>query len=191
MRDSFIFASLLLLSAVIFFFSIEKCTPNPEPTFIRITKTIPGIQGKSDTLYKDSIIYVDKLVPTATNDTLLMKYLQDSINRLNMYIEAITIRTYNQKFTDSVQEVSVYSKTRGELIEQQISYNIFPKTITFDTIIPMPTNNRSYFTSAGIRFGQGNTAAIIQGGYINKKNRVMTLGIGTDRQISATYGIKF
>lgn len=109
-----------------------------------------------------------------------------------MFIEAIAIREYSQKYTDTIQEVEVYSKTRGELIEQAITYTIFPRTIKFDTIIILPDDKRNmYFGSLGARTGQFGSSAVIKGSLITKKNKIITFDASTDRQISITYGIQF
>jgi hypothetical protein len=183
--------TIAILIGVIYFMAQKSCNQKPIEKTITIEKTLPAIQGRSDTLYMDSLIYLTKTLPRET-DTLLIKYLQDSLNRLNMFIQAIAIREYSQKYTDTVQQVEVYSKTRGELIEQSISYTIFPQTIKFDTTIIVDNPSRNmYFGSLGVRTGQFGTSVLLKGTFINKKHRIASFDIGTDGQLSVSYGIKF
>lgn len=183
--------TIVVLVGVIYFMAQKSCNQKPIEKTITIEKTLPAIRGYSDTLYIDSLIYRTKTLPPET-DTLLIKYLQDSLNRLNMFIEAIATREYSQKYTDTIQEVEVYSKTRGELIEQAITYTIFPRTIKFDTIIILTDDKRNmYFGSLGARTGQFGSSAVIKGSLITKKNKIITFDASTDRQISITYGIQF
>lgn len=188
MKTTLIITNLVCIIIIIL---LSKCN-NVEPTKrpLQITFTTPEVKGNSDTIYQSSIIYKTIKLPSH-EDTLLVAYLKDSINRLAMFIDAITERTYSQVFTDSNQEVEVYSKTRGELIEQAITYTIFPKTITIDTTIYIncPIKNQ-YFGSAGIGYGE-QIFGVGQFSYINKKNKILSAAITTNGQAFLTYGIKF
>lgn len=70
------------------------------------------------------------------SNVLLEKYKSsDSINKERLYKESISIKEYNETFIDSFQTISVYSKTRGSLIEQSISYKTNEYSISLDTLV--------------------------------------------------------
>jgi len=107
-KTVFPYVVIVILSLLLF----NECNNKPKEQvkipFIFEFST-PEYKGKSDTIRQDSIIYITETLPSET-DTLLLKYLQDSedsIKRLNMFINAITIREYNETFKDSIQEVCV------------------------------------------------------------------------------------
>lgn len=191
MKNTLIITNLICIGIIIF---LVKCGDKEAKSFpIQISFTTPEIKGSSDTIYEDSLIYISKTIPDTSNKYLLA-YLADSINRLNLFIEAITERVYTESYKDTNQEVIVYSKTRGSLIEQSISYTMFPKTYTIDTIIEVscPKKNELYL-SGGIGYDLGLNKYSFQSqlSLINKKNRMLSAGINTNRQAFLTYGIKF
>lgn len=55
--------------------------------------------------------------------------------------DALTERTYEEKFKDSTQEVTVTSNVRGVLLSQQVSYEIYPDTVQVDTSITVDIPN--------------------------------------------------
>lgn len=191
MKNTLIITNLICIGIIIF---LVKCGDKEAKSFpIQISFTTPEIKGSSDTIYEDSLIYISKTIPDTSNKYLLA-YLADSINRLNLFIEAITERVYTESYKDTNQEVIVYSKTRGSLIEQSISYTMFPKTYTIDTIIEVSCPKKNMvFLSGGIGYDIVLNSPSFQSqlSLINKKNRMLSAGINTNRQAFLTYGIKF
>lgn len=185
----------LLSIAVLSFFLHRQCNKPVETVRVpvRLDINLPERQGKSDTIYQDSIVIRTVTAPSET-DTLMLAYLKDSINRLNMFLEAISIREYNETFLDSIQSVSVYSKTRGHLIEQSISYNILPQTIQVDTVLQVdcPVPSQKYM-NLGAGYNPMLSRISMHGGftYISTKRNMYHFGASSAGDIYFKYGIKF
>jgi len=160
---------------------------------VRIEVPIPGIEGRTDTIYVPKPILVE--VPKET-DTHLEAYLatKDSLERLRLYLDAITVREYRNEFEDDTIRINTWSRVRGELLAQSNEYFIKPRTIVFDTVIDVqiPRYNQFYL-AGGIRsqFPIETPVAVLKGVFINKNNNMLGLEAGTDGSWGAFYGIKF
>lgn len=185
----------LLSIAVLSFFLHRQCNKPVETVRVpvRLDINLPENQGQFDTIYQDSIVIRTVTVPDKS-DSLMLAYLNDSINRLNMFLEAISIREYNEIFSDSIQSISVYSKTRGHLIEQSILYNIFPQTIQIDTVMdiecPIPTQK---YISLGAGYNPMFNRASLHAGftYISTKKNMYQIGASSVGDIHFKFGIQF
>lgn len=107
-------------------------TPIKIDSIITKFDTIKNIEPK----VKDSIVY--KINPY--NEELLKKY-EEATNKLELYKKAIKEHEYEEVFEDSIQKITVYSKTRGKLLKQSVNTTLkernipnYTKTIT-NTII--------------------------------------------------------
>lgn len=111
------------------------------------------------TVKQDSIIKVHDTihypVPIPGRDvvdsTYYRKYisLKDSISKLVMYTDAVTIHEYTGTFSDSIQDISVFSKSRGDILEQTISYSLRPRSYTVSDSIPVPVKYSKEFLVGG------------------------------------------
>lgn len=63
------------------------------------------------------------------NEELLKQYkrLQDTLKQLDMYRDAITIRSYKEVYKDDNIAIEVDSKAQGYLTNQNIKYSLKPK----------------------------------------------------------------
>jgi hypothetical protein len=171
-----------------------RCCRNKPTTVIEKVVTVevktPEYIRVSDTIYKDSLIYRRITLPPVTDSTVLA-FLRDSINRLHMFIDAIAIREYNQSFRDSLQEVNVYSKTKGELIEQAIDYKIYSRTYSVDTVVQFNCLNISkQFVSIGAGYNPISNIPNLHVGYnyLSKKQNLFQGALTSDGQIYFKYG---
>ena len=130
-----VIGNVLLILLILFLF---RGTETPEPQIIIKEKiiTIPGKDGKLDTIYEPK--YISKANPI--NTELLKKYtalkLKDSIVKDSMFIEAITERDYNETYEDNSISISIYTKVQGKLLKQAPKYEIKPYDIIIkDTTI--------------------------------------------------------
>ncbi len=161
---------------------------------VRIEVPVPGIDGKTDTIYKPVPIRVE--VPERGMNDLLDKYAStlDSLERLKMFIDAITVREYNNTFEDDTIKISTFSEVRGELLKQSNEYYIKPRTIVVDTVIDVqiPRSN-SFYLAGGVRssFPIETPVGVLKGVFINKKNNMLGLEAGTDGSFGVFYGIRF
>jgi len=159
---------------------------------VRIEVPIPGVEGKTDTIYVPKPILVE--VPKET-DTHLDAYLatRDSLERLRLYLDAITIREYRNEFEDDTIRIDTWSRVRGELLAQSNEYFIKPRTITFDTVIDVqiPQFNELFLYGGGkysfIDKSMGFELKLI---LKNKKNNLLSIGIDSDGMVSGGYGFK-
>jgi hypothetical protein len=159
---------------------------------VRIEVPIPAIEGRTDTIYVPKPILVE--VPKET-DTHLKAYLatKDSLERLRLYLDAITVREYRNEFEDDTIRIDTWSRVRGELLAQSNEYFIKPRTITFDTVIDVqiPQFNELFLYGGGkysfIDKSMGFELKLI---LKNKKNNLLSIGIDSDGMVSGGYGFK-
>jgi hypothetical protein len=159
---------------------------------VRIEVPIPAIEGKTDTIYVPKPILVE--VPKET-DTHLEAYLatKDSLERLRLYLDAITVREYRNEFEDDTIKIDTWSRVRGELLAQSNEYFIKPRTIAFDTVIDVavPRFNELFLYGGGkysfIDKSMGFELKLI---LKNKKNNLLSIGIDSDGMVSGGYGFK-
>lgn len=137
----------LVIVILIYIININKSNIDNDNIETKIDSTytpikIDSIITKFDTIknikpiIKDSIIY--KINPY--NKELLKKY-EEATNKLELYKKAIKEHEYEEVFEDSIQKITVYSKTRGKLLKQTVNTTLkernipnYTKTIT-NTII--------------------------------------------------------
>lgn len=140
-----------VLCLILIFFVYDMFTREKEviEVPIRILVPVPSKEGTSDTIYKPSptteISVENPLNEGLSNKNkklleenrfLLENYRKlDSLNKELQYTEAITIKEYNQSYKDNFQTVDVFTKTRGELLEQSISYKTEKYFIPLDTTV--------------------------------------------------------
>jgi hypothetical protein len=160
---------------------------------VRIEVPIPTIKGKTDTIYKPVPYRIE--VPNPVNDSLLIQYTatKDSLERLRMFVWAITVREYQTEFEDENIKIDTYSRVRGELLAQSNEYFIKPRTITVDTTleVSVPRFNALYLYGGAkyslIDKSAGFEAKLI---LINKKNNLLSVGLDTQGFFSAGLGFK-
>lgn len=114
----------------------------------KITVTIPEEQGqfKTDTVVNtvhDTVTVIKWETKTVTvnakvNDTLVHSYTQltDSLQRLHMYLDAITLRNYKKTFNDDYFRLDVTGQVQGKVNTMNIDYTIKERQV--DTIIKIP-----------------------------------------------------
>lgn len=158
---------------------------------ITITRTIPipPISGWFEPKTDLKPVLVREVDSTYKEYYLTAK---DSLERLQMYLDAITIREYKEQFKDSVQEVNVFTKVRGEMLAQSLDYKIFEQIITHTNTIEIKKKRHLYLVPQA---GYNYTTFEIKAGasllYIDKKNRLYSLGYDTSGFINIGYGLKW
>ena len=122
---------LIIVTLAILLFN--ECKREPEIREIRVVDWIkvPIQVREFDTIYEP------KPGKTVIDSTYYDKYvkLQDSVKKDSLVKDAFAIREYNNKFEDSIQTINAYSKVRGHLLENSVSYETKPYKIKYDTII--------------------------------------------------------
>lgn len=128
------------------YFIYDKITaPDTEIQYVDVVVEVPvpGVAGEivHDTIWAEPEIVT---VESPLYNNLLEEYAKtkDSLERLKLFTDAITIRTYNEIFEDSIQKIDVRSKVQGKLLGQDLSYFVKPTTIVLDTTLAVPIKKR-------------------------------------------------
>lgn len=199
-KDWIFISVILLLLFVIGFMSWSSDKPQIEDMPGSIDVTVPPVNNKSDTVFmpvevmRDTTIYKENRYDKVLADKY--KASQDSIEQLNLYIQAITERDYKINFKDEYQNVAVTSKVRGELLEQSLEYDIHERTVKFDTVFKVEVKKqRKLFALVEL----GAPLQIKQNEFIgkgtlifkNKKDQLFSASIDTEAQVWVGAGVKF
>src|SRR5690606_24348889 len=127
------YLACLVLGMLLF----NECNRTPKKETITRLVTVPEFNTHYDTIEIERPVYVHK-VDTVYIDRFIHS---DSIEKVDLYRDAVTIREYNQVFEDSLSKIEVYSKTRGDLLNQSVNLTVFDREI-IDTIpFPRPKGN--------------------------------------------------
>jgi len=165
-----------------------------ESTSSNIKIKVPEVIGKINTPTaiinhkgkKDSIVYKKgKIIYTENpfnhkmaEELIAAQKANDSLKVLNLYLSAIQEREQTRVFDDKYLTVSVYNKTRGELLDQKIDYKIKEREIE----VPVPIKNTVFATYAGggiyYNFEKAKPAIKLNLDIQNKKGDI--LGVGYD-----------
>lgn len=106
------------------------------PEVVREFDTITEIKYlKSDTVYITRWNEIEIPTPNPVNKTLVENFqqAQDSIQRLNLYLQAIQERHFAETFEDEFAQINVSGKVRGELLDLTSNYRIKPRDIEVKT----------------------------------------------------------
>ena len=171
----------------------QQCNKDPEIQEVIVEKIvkIPSIENVFDTIkIPQDPQYIKEIDSIYYKEYLELK---DSIQKDSAYKDAIAIKEYTQNFSDGFQSVDVFSKTRGSLLEQSVSYKTKPKTIIVKDTIEIKTKN-SFALGAeiGVPTIQNLDATpVIKGGveFTNKKGNAFSLSYDTEGR--AWVGYKF
>ena len=130
-----------------------------------------------DTIYKDKIVVKENPV----NKELLTKYEQatDSLEKLKLYRDAITIRDYKQTFKDKNQEITVSSKVTGTLERQEISYDIPSYQVKYKN----PTEGFYVGVGASSSYRYLELPSLEVGAALVNNKKIYSVGVGTDQTI--------
>ncbi len=170
------YIGLMILSVLLY----RQCTLDPiKPEIIIKEKIIkvPEIVNHFDTV---TIFKPFKRI--VIDSTYKDKYLsaKDSVERLELYLKAITVKEFNQNFTDTFQSIDVYTKTRGDLLAQTVRYKAFEREIIYKDTIIYPKPRR--MLSVGI---EGNNNLNFKAGflYTDRKKTIYSLGVNIDKNL--------
>ena len=150
---------------------------NPKPVVLQ--DTIRLINGGFQIVVKEREI----------DTTLLNKYktLRDSIERLQVFKDAITLRNYVEQLTDTVQTITVESQVTGTLNSQRISYRTNPLKIPIKAV----KNRASFFTGVYATLPQLPNEVPAVGLNLSLQNKTQIYTIGYDTQERIHVGVAF
>lgn len=176
MKNYIPYIAIAVLSVLFY----RQCTlPKPEPKIIIKEKivTIPEVINHFDTI---TILKPFKSIEI--DSTYKQQYLKskDSIQRLNLYLEAISVHEYNQNFKDSTQSIDVWTRTRGSILGQTVNYKIFEQQITTKDTIELPKTRRSLHLGFETSSNLDLKASLL---YTNRKKTIYSVGVNQDKTI--------
>lgn len=162
---------------------VRQCGKATKVEYITIEKEIlvPSVEKVFDTVYKP----VPQTIKVKEIDSVYYEEytkLKDSIQKDSMFRESIKINEYKQTFKDTLQTIEVYSKTRGDLLEQSIKYKTNPYYIKIKDSVKV---NKKTTVSLGAELGVPTTSLlnrpIIKGNLIitNKKGNSLSASYDT------------
>lgn len=198
-KDLIFIVIILALLFIIGFMSWSSDKEQTEDIPSSISVKIPAIRGVSDTVYfpeevvRDNTVYMEN----PYDKELELKYLnaKDSITKLNVYLEAITERNYEQIFDDKTQRITVNSKVRGALLKQSLSYNVYPREVKVDTVFKVIVKRERQLYAlmelgAPVQIKQNQFVGKASLIFKNKKNQIFSTSIDTDVNVWIGAGIK-
>lgn len=183
---------IILVLVIILTFTYIGNSSTPEtvkvPTTIIVEK--PEIKGTSTLKVLPSPIKTVEIGRSTVDSTLLHRFSKatDSIEKLHLYIDAISKNNYSVEYKDSIQSVVVHSNVRGKLLSQKIDYTIFKSTSVVDTIIPIKIPNKNkllYSIELGVPFNNVKPNLILKGNIIfkNKKDYFLNIGVSSNKVV--------
>ena len=163
------------------------------PIEIPVQVEVPRIVKVFDTVYMPPTIVIKE------NKELVSKYeeLKTENEKLQAYKDATSERVYNRTFSDDTQDISVYSKVSGKLVEQSVKYDIKPREITTvvkETVsVPIePKRSLRAGAEMGIPLNQTQLDPVFKGNIMleNKKGLMLSAGYDTEQRVWAGVIVK-
>jgi hypothetical protein len=149
----------------------------PEITIKEKIIKIPEIKNHFDTITILKPFKQFKIDSAYKNRYLMAK---DSLERLNLYLSAITVKEYNQNFTDSTQSIDVWTKSRGELLAQTLKYKIFERQIINIDTIKLPKSRRTIHLGFETSTKLDLKASLL---YTDRKKTIYSVGINPEKTV--------
>lgn len=179
----------LVLGLIVVVLLVRTCTQQPEVQVV----TVPPIH---DTLEVQKPVYVERvdtvyrtfwkthtdtleIVSTnPVNDSLAIKYQQltDSLDRYRLFLEAIEIKEFSNRFEDEFLDLTIEGQVQGQLNYIRPIYTIKERKIE------VPYKARFY---AGPYFSNNNLGAAVF--YSRRPKELIGFGYGLDNSVFISY----
>lgn len=182
--------------------SCSNSTKVSKPTTIKVKtseikgsikeSTIKELDGTANKIqYKDKIAYVENPI----TQKLLTSYIKenDSLKRLKMYGEAITIHKQTNTFEDKNLKVEVESETQGKLLDMSLlNYTIKPQEVPI-TLPPSKQTVSALNAGGGIYYNTESQKVNYKAGFTfqNKKGDQLSLESDFQKQPTVFIDYKF
>lgn len=167
--------------------TMMKCCPE-KPSSIEVV--IPEEKGgfvinpkEKEIEYRDSIVYKNKIITIENpiNKELYNNFAKakDSLEQLKIFLNAITVREYQDSISDSNIRLDYYVKTTGTLDDFKLDYLIKEKKIE----VPSKVEKNNLYYGGGI-YSNGDNLNL-KGGLMfkTKANQIYSLEYGTDKTL--------
>ncbi len=143
---------------------------------------------KTDTIYKDSIVYKDKkvIVTKPVDKKLVQDYLKatDSISKLNLYVAAVEKKQYKHTFSDKYIDITIDAKTTGTLNLIAPTYTLKPRDVEIakSTVFAMYVGGSTTLELPNIK-----PEFFVNVGFQNKRGDILLGGLGSNKTIMVGY----
>lgn len=177
------YLACLVLGMLLF----NECNRAPEIKTVMRTVVVPEVVTHYDT------VEVEKPINIYTVDTVHIERFisSDSTGKIDLYQDAVAIKEYNQVFRDGLSKIEVYSKTRGDLLEQSVNLKIFEKHLVDTLPLPKTKGNLYLVPEFGTNINLEGLRAKAGLMYQDRNKHLYSLSIDTDGYIYIGTGIKF
>lgn len=167
---------------------VRQCGQDPKIEYIpvEVEVLVPSVEKDFDTIYKPTTVYVKV---KEIDSSYYKKYvkLKDSVAKDIMFKEAIEINEYKQVFEDTLQTINVYTKSRGTVLSQSVSYKTKPYTIKVkDSVENKVKSSLSIGTELGIPTVPSlDMTPVVKGNIIftNKKGNTFSASYDTEGKV--------
>lgn len=118
----------------------------------------------------------------------------DSITKDSLYNDAITERSYDLEFKDSIQSIKTKTTVLGKMLSQSLEYEIYPSVVKLDTVVtidvPVKTN---FYGHLEIGSQLNELKPVLKANIIikSKKNKLYSIGYDTNNNAWFGGSIKF
>jgi len=165
----------------------NECNRKPKKETIVRTVTVPEVSQEFDTIEVEKPIYIHSV------DTIYLDRFvaSDSIQKIDLYKDAVAIREYNQVFEDSLARIEVFSKTRGSLQNQSINYKLHERSLPDTIPLPRSKGNLYLVPEFGTNLNLDGLRAKAGFIYQDRNKHLYSLSIDSDGYIYMGTGIKF
>lgn len=156
------------------------------PVEVPVQVTVPQIIKVFDTVHMPPVIKVKD------NKELVEAYqkLQTENEKLKAYKESVKIRSYDKKYSDDTQDISVFTEVEGKVLKQSVEYDIKPReinTVVTETVpvIIEPKRSLRFGAEMGVPVNQGSMSPVFKGNVIleNKKGLMLSAGYDTEQRV--------
>ena len=194
---------IIIIVLLFVIFLQRSCNNKQLPSIQNQEVTVPSQQGSfsplkpvkiHDTIVKDSIVFKNKIISVTNplDKELVINYLKakDSIDRLNLFINAVKINKYKENFDNKDISLTIEAETTGTLNYIKPTYIIKEKTIDVpvkikQTVFAIYTGVETYNNTLLNNFG-----VKIDLGIQNKKGDIYTAGFDTNNNIYIGYKLR-
>lgn len=191
MTKNIIIIVLVAVIAVLGYFLLKK----PEPEVI--TVKVPVVMDVE--IPQKVYTFPTVVLPTPKKEIpqpIKVKELENAskIDKDSLYAAYTSIRTYVEEYQTDKAIAQVKSEVQGFLLSQSVTTTVFPTTVNIDTEVPVditiPKTNKFFIGgNIGVPMIDGNYDPVFTAnlGIMNKKDNLITIGYGSNRNLSVGY----
>ncbi len=188
---------IILIAAVIYIGWVSFLKPTPDPIVDTVTIVVPekegttGIVNIEPEIIRDTVFVKGETIEVDKGYKELYEKAKDSLEKKELYLEAIKINKYNDTIVNNDDIVIRGSATtRGTLLDYSVDYILKEKSITYtpEVVTQLPK------LSGGIGLEIGvptipNTSFVVKANLslMNRKGKEINISYDTDKRVWLGY----